>query len=81
MKQLFRWMNARPTESQKAELLRLSRQMERLWAGLASALTMADEMKELCPLGKVNAQYQYGLLPRGSWCKLGISHNNADVKR
>ena len=45
--QISRWVNARPTESQKAELLKLSRQMERLRAGLGSALAMADEMKEL----------------------------------
>jgi len=46
-KQISRRKNARPTDSQQAELLRLSRQMERLRAGLDSALAMADKMKEL----------------------------------
>lgn len=45
--QISRWQNAQPTESQKAELSRLSRQMERLRTGLNSALGLADEMKEM----------------------------------
>jgi len=45
--QISRWKNAGPTESQKAELSRLSRQIERLRAALDSGLAMADEMKEV----------------------------------
>lgn len=45
--QISRWQNAQPTESQKAELSRLIRQMERLRTGLNSALGLADEMKEM----------------------------------
>lgn len=45
--QISRWKSAGPTETQKAELSRLSRQLERLRAGLDLALAIADVMKEL----------------------------------